>query len=515
MFAMLLDGFRTIFSTPSVLLTCFAGCILGTFIGALPGIGSATGVAVLLPLIYGKDPLTSLVMLSGIFSGTMFGGAISSITLNIPGTSAAAATTFDGYPLARSGQAGKAIGMSAIASFLGGTIATILLCCVGIPLSKFALKFGPPEYFAVYLLTFVVILTLTEANFLKTCIALIFGLLLSTVGADPITGAGRLTFGSVELLSGIDYLPAIIGLFGMSEVLINLSKPNDGSVIDCGSPYTRYSLKNILPSFHDIRFCLPSILRQGLFGFIIGALPGAGASIATMAGYSLEKRFLKDSENFGKGDIRGVAAPESADNGSAIGSYVPLLSLGIPGSATSALLLGAFVILGIQPGPLLFTEHPDVVGGLIASMYVGNVVLLIINTAFIPLFVVLLDKSKKIISVVVSCFCIIGVYALRNSMFDVLLMIAFAGIGVFFKVIGIPIAPTVIALVLGSDLEHSFRQTLQMTRGQFGAVFSRPLFVILFILSVIFVVMPAVKKITQTRKKRLGSASDTGSDTEP
>ena len=497
---MLLNGFRTIFSTPSVLLMCFAGCILGTFIGALPGIGSATGVAILLPLVYGRDPLSSLVMLSGIFSGTMFGGAISSITLNIPGTSASVATTFDGYPLARSGKAGKAIGMSAIASFLGGTVATVLLCCIGIPLSRFALKFGPPEYYAVYLLTFVVILTLTETSFLKTCIALVFGLLLSTVGADPISGAGRLTFGSIELLSGIDYLPAIIGLFGMSEVLLSLSRPKAVTVPKGGEPYTRYTLKDILPSISDIKLCLPSILRQGLFGFIIGALPGAGASIATMTGYSLEKRFVKDPENFGKGDIRGVAAPESADNGSAIGSYVPLLSLGIPGSATSALLLGAFVILGIQPGPLLFTEQPDVVGGLIASMYVGNVVLLIINTAFIPLFVALLHRSDKFISVAVACFCIIGVYALRNSMFDVLLMIAFAGTGVFFKAIGIPAAPTVIALVLGSDLEHSFRQTLQMTRGRFGTVFSRPLFVILFALCVVFVVGAVAKAIKRKMK---------------
>ena len=494
MFSMLLDGFGTIFSSPSVLLVCFAGCFLGTFIGALPGIGPADGVAVLLPLIYGKDPLSSLVMLSGIFSGTMFGGAISSIALNIPGTSAAVATTFDGYPLAKAGKAGKAIGISAVASFLGGTIATLLLCLLGIPLSKFALKFGPPEYFAIYLFTFVLILTLTEADFLRTGISLLFGLLLSSVGADPVTGTGRLTFGNIELLSGIGFLPAIMGLFGMSEVVLNLSGPAEHHKTMKEKSYAQYTLKNVLPSYSDMKKCLPSMLRQSVVGFIVGALPGVGASIATLTGYSLEKKFLKDSSEFGKGDIRGVAAPEAADNGSAIGSYVPLLSLGIPGSATSALLLGAFVILGIQPGPLLFSEHPDVVGGLIASMYVGNVILLIVNIAFIPLFIFLLDKSKNVISVIVASCCMVGVYALRNSMFDVLLTVMFTGIGVLFKKNRIPIAPAVIALVLGFDMEHSFRQTLQMANGNLGMLLSRPLCIALISLSILLILLTGKKR---------------------
>lgn len=495
MFSMLLNGFGTILSSPSVLLMCFVGCALGTFIGALPGIGPAAGVAVLLPLIYGKEPLTSLVLLSGIFSGTMFGGAISSISLNIPGTSAAVATTFDGYPLAKAGKAGKAIGISAVASFIGGTIATVLLCLFGIPLSKLALRFGPPEYFMLYLFTFIVILTLTEGTLIKTCVSLLFGLLLSTVGADPISGAGRLTFGNIQLFAGIDFLPAIMGLFGMSEVLINLSKHNGSIKTEVEKSYSQYTLKKVLPTFSDFKVCLPSILRQSVVGFIIGALPGAGASIATLTGYSLEKKFLKDSDNFGKGDIRGVAAPEAADNGSAIGSYVPLLSLGIPGSATSALLLGAFVILGIQPGPLLFSEHPDIVGGLIASMYVGNIILLIVNTAFIPVFIFLLAKSANVVSVVVASCCMIGVYALRNSMFDVLLTIIFTGIGVLFKKNRIPIVPAVIALVLGFDLEHSFRQTLQMTNGQFRIVFTRPLCIVLISLSALLLLTSIIRKM--------------------
>ena len=500
MFRVLIDGFQMIFSEPSVLLMCLFGCSLGTVFGALPGIGPATGVAILLPMVYGRDPLTSLVMLSGIFSGTMFGGAISSISLNIPGTNAAVATTFDGYPMAKAGKAGKAMGISAIASFIGGTVATILLCGLGLPLSKFALKFGPPEYFAVYLFTFVVILTLTEAGFLKTGIALLFGLFLSSVGVDPVTGEGRLTFGSIELLSGIDFLPAIMGLLGMSEVLLNLSRKSEEEKRD-EKPYSQYSIRKVLPTRNDIKLCLPSIFRQSIFGFFIGALPGAGASIATLTGYNLEKRFLKDTDSFGNGDIRGVAAPEAADNGSAIGSYVPLLSLGIPGSATSAILLGAFVILGIQPGPLLFSEHPDVVGGLIASMYVGNAMLLIINIAFIPFFVFILKKSTKVISVIVASCCAIGVYAIRNSMFDVFLMILFTGIGVMFKKVGIPTAPTVIALALGFELEHSFRQTLQMAHGQFGMVFTRPLCVALFALSAVFVILPIVKVFRKNRER--------------
>lgn len=499
MFSMLLDGFVNILSQPSVLLMCLLGCVLGTIIGALPGIGSATGVAVLLPMIYGRDSLSSLVMLAGIYSGTMFGGAISSISLNIPGTSAAMVTTFDGYPLTKAGYAGKAMGISAISSFLGGTIATALLCLVGIPLSKLALRFGPAEYFAVYLFTFVVIVTLADADLLKTLIALIFGLLLSTIGADPIKGIGRMTFGNVDLLSGIDFLPAIMGLFGVSEIIISLSVPTEDLSAE-KEEYSKYSLKNVLPTIKDTIFCLPSIIRQSIVGFIIGALPGAGASIATLTGYSLEKRFVKDGK-FGQGDIRGVAAPEAADNGSAIGSYVPLLALGVPGSVTSALLLSAFVILGIQPGPLLFSSHPDIVGGLLASMYVGNVVLLIINIVFIPLFVFLLKRSDKVLSVIVSCFCMIGVYTLRNSMFDVLLLIVFSGIGVFYKKIKLPVAPTVIALVLGLDLEHSFRQTMQITRGRFNLVFLNPICDVLFIISLGLIIL----RIMQSHKLRQNS----------
>lgn len=504
MFEMLLNGFVEIFSRPEILLFCLLGCLIGTLIGALPGLGPSTAIAILLPTIYGKDPLASLVMLAGIFSGAMFGGAISSVTLNIPGTGSALVTTFDGYPLAQKGMAGKALGVAAFSSFLGGTLATVLLCFLGIPLAKLALEFAHPEYFCIYLLTFVLIVGLTEGGPLKTLISLFLGFLFASVGMDPSTGTARLNFGSVSLMGGIEFLPAIIGLFGMSEVVLNLAKESGEAMVNA-SQKQDYRLKHVIPTWTDLKKCIPTILRQSVLGFFVGALPGAGASIASLTGYSIEKRISKDPENFGKGDIRGVAAPEAANNSCSAGSYVPLLTMGIPGSATSALLLGAFILVGIQPGPLLFTEHADVAGGLIASMYVGNVMLLIVNTSCIPFFIKMLNRFRKVLHVIVSCLCIVGTYAMRNSFFDVVMMAVFTVIGIFYKKLGIPAAPTIIALVLGYQLEFSFRQTEVLLDGNFAALFQRPICAVLLTAAVLFTAAAAVLKVVK-RQNSAGSS---------
>lgn len=501
MFEMLMQGFAEIIQNPMVLLLCFVGVIVGTLIGALPGLGPSTAIAVLLPVVYGKDALSALVMLSGIYYGGMFGGMISSIALNIPGTSSAVVTTFDGYRLAEQGKAGKAMGIATIPSFIGGTLGTILMTVVGASLAQWGLAFAPPEYLAIYIFTFVAIATLSGDSVLKSAIGLVLGLLISMIGIDPVTGGGRLTFGSVNMMAGIEFLPAIIGLFGLSEIVLSLVRPQQNEYVSNSSE--KYTFKNVFPRWRDVLYCLPSILRGSILGFFVGALPGAGATIATFSSYSLEKKISKNPAAFGKGELRGVAAPEAANNGSAVGSYVPLLSLGIPGSATAALMLGAFILVGIQPGPRLFTNYPDVAGGLIASMYVGNVMLLFVNTAFIPLFIWLLKISKKTIPIIVATLCVVGAYSLNSSMFDVVMMLIFTLLGIFYKKLDIPPAPTIIAIVLGGNLEFSFRQTMDLFRGDFSRCFTRPICLGIYGLTALVVISAALRSILA--KKRSGT----------
>ena len=499
-FSLLAGGFAQLME-PSILLFCLVGAVIGTLVGVLPGFGPAAAIAVLLPTIYGKPPLTSLVMLAGIFSGTMFGGMITSINLNVPGENASIVTTFDGYPLAKQGKAGVAMGIAAVASFVGGTIGLVLLTLMGTPLAKAALAFGPPEYFAIYLFTFVAILSLSDDGFLKSSISLFFGLIASMVGLDIVTGVPRLTFGTINLMAGIDFLPAAVGLLGLSEIILSLV---DGEHIEVKKGQ-RFRFRDVFPKLRDFVICIPSMLRGSLLGFCVGALPGAGATIATFMTYSLEKRVAKDPETFGKGNIKGVAAPESANNGSAIGTFVPLLSLGIPGSATSAVLLGAFIMLGIQPGPRLFAEHADIAWGLIASMYLGNVMLLFINTIFISAFLWLLGKAQAVMPIVVATLCVIGTYSVANSVSDIFLMLVFAGLGVLFKKLKIPPAPAIIALVLGGQLEFTYRQTLELFRGNFLRSFERPLTGVIFALCGLLLLV-AARKSYRKRQERLKAA---------
>jgi len=499
-FEYLFLGFQQLMD-PFVLLMCLMGAVMGTLVGVLPGLGPSAALAVLLPAVYGRDALTSLVMLAGIYYGAMFGGMITSIALNVPGESASVVTTFDGYPLAKKGKAGVAMGISAISSFVGGTLGVILLTFIGTPLARAALRFGPPEYFAIYLFTFVAILSIGSGGFIKSAIGLFLGLLLSTVGMDVITGGARLTFGSLNLLSGIDFLPAVVGMFGLSEILMTIA--NDERIeVAKKDPNNNYKFWNVFPKRKDFTHCVPSIMRGGFLGFGVGALPGAGATIATFIAYNLEKRVAKDPETFGKGNIRGVAAPEAANNGAASGAFVPLLALGIPGSATTAILLGAFIMVGIQPGPGLFTRNPDIVWGLISSMYVGNIMLLIINTAFIPLFIWLLRISQKTLPAIVATLCVIGTYSVNNSVADVFLMLIFTAVGIFFKKLDFPPAPMIVAIVLGSDLEFSFRQTLEMFIGNFGIVFTRPLSVAIYALSATLLIMSAVKSYRSHKARK-------------
>jgi len=485
----LLQGFLRVIDL-RLLLMCFAGTSLGTLIGVLPGIGPAAAIAVLLPATYGSDPLTALVMLSGIYYGTMYGGTISSVLINVPGETASVVTTFDGYPMAKAGLGGVALGISAYGSFIAGTMGLVMLSLVAVPLSRAALKFGPPEYFAVMVLTFTMIVGLGGGNLIKSLLSLFLGLLFAAVGQDVVSGYERLTFGITSLLDGIKFIPVVVGMFGLSEVVYGLIHPSE---FVGGDKDTKLKLRSVFPKIHHVRESIPSIFRGGFIGFFVGVLPGVGAVTASFLSYGLEKRISKNPEKFGTGVIQGVAGPESANNGASSGAFVPLLALGIPGSTTTAVLLGAFIILGVQPGPRLFTQHPDVVWGLIASMYIGNLMLLILNTACIPVFVWLLKISQRSLSVIVATLCFVGVYSMENSMPAVWMMLLFTLLGFAFKLFSIPPSPLIISLVLGQSAEYALRQSLVISMGSPAIFFTRPICGVLMCASAIFLMIPLMK----------------------
>jgi len=486
---MLLLGFQQLLH-PMTLLMCLFGVVIGTLTGVLPGLGPSAALAILLPVIYGRDPLTSLVLLAGIYYGAMYGGMITSVLINVPGDSAAVVTTFDGYPMAQQGRGGVAMGIGAFSSFIAGTIGVILLTVLAVPLARMALKFGPPEYFAIYLLTFIAILSLGGGDLVKSAISLILGLLVSTVGMDVMSGAPRLTYGTLNLMAGIDFLPAVVGMFGLAEIVRDIAR---GTGYSLTKEKSKVDMRSVLPRPHDLLQVLPTILRCGFMGFCVGVLPGAGSVIATFMAYGMEKQISKDPDSFGKGNPRGVAAPEAANNGACEGAFVPLLSLGIPGSSAAAILLGAFILVGVQPGPRLFETNPELVWGLIASMYVGNVMLILINTAFIPAFVYLLRISQKTLCVVVATLCVIGTYSLHNSLFDVFLMLVFTVVGYFFKELNIPASPLIIAIVLGGDIEFSLRQSLSLFKGNVSMFLGRPICVVIFIVCILLMALPFVR----------------------
>ncbi len=487
--SLLLQGFSRVLDL-KLLLLCLCGTTVGTLVGVLPGLGPAAAIAVLLPLIYGVDPLSALVALSGVYYGAMYGGTITSVLLNLPGESASVVTTFDGYPMAQKGRGGVALGISAIGSFVAGTCGIFLLTLIAVPLSRMALKFGPPEQFAVMVLVFALCTSLTQGRMVKSLLSLFLGLLLACVGQDVVSGTPRLTWDVVYLLDGVTFLPAVVGMFGLAEVLYNILHPAE---FIQGAEKTNLNLKNVFPSLIDLKESVGPILRGSILGFIVGVLPGAGATIASFLSYGIEKKVSKTPEKFGTGMIQGVAGPESANNGASSGAFVPLLALGIPGSSTTAVLLGAFILVGIQPGPRLFSEHADVVWGLIASMYVGNIMLLIINVAFIPVFVWLLKISKRSLPVVIATLCFIGIYAMNNQMADVWMMLAFTALGYAFKISDIPAAPLIIALVLGGGMEDSLRQALVMSKGSVALFFTRPISLVLLGASVLALAFPLIK----------------------
>ena len=454
--------------TPTNLMFAFAGVFLGTLIGALPGIGPSAGVAVLLPVTFGMPPVTAMIMLAGIYYGAMYGGTITSVLINTPGESASVMTTLDGYQMALKGRAGAALGMAAIGSFIAGTVSVVLLMVAAPPLAELAITFGPPEYFALMLLGLTTLASLTGGTMIKGLLMAVVGLTLGTIGIDLMIGAPRFTFENVNLLDGLDFLPVAVGLFAVGELLFNLYRPIRSEPI-------KAKLSGLLPTRQDWRDSSGAITRGTAIGFFVGMLPGAGATIASFLAYATEKRVSKRPEKFGTGVIEGVAAPESANNAASTGALIPLMALGIPGSGTTAVMLGALTLYGMQPGPLLMSTHPDVFWGLVASMYIGNVMLLILNLPLAPMFASILRVPYSILIPIIIGIALFGVYSVENSLFNVGVTVVFGGIGFVMRLYGYPPAPLVLALVLGPMLERAMRQSLQMSLGELDIFVTRPI----------------------------------------
>jgi putative tricarboxylic transport membrane protein len=462
----ILTGFQITFQ-PINLLYCFIGVFLGTLIGVLPGIGPSGTIAILLPVTFKLSPVSSIILLAGIYYGAMYGGSTTSILVNIPGEAASVVTCLDGYQMARKGRAGPALGIAAFGSFIAGTLSVVGLMFLSYHLSKFALAFGPPEYFALIILGMTLLTYLAQKSLVKALIMAVFGFLLSFVGIDMITGKPRYTFGIPALMDGVGILPIAMGLFGVAEVLLNMAAPEERVIFNT-------KLRNLLPNWQDWKDSFGAIFRGTFIGFFLGIIPGGSAVLASFTSYAIEKRCSKHPERFGQGAIEGVAAPESANNSAFGGGLIPLFGLGIPPTVVSALLFSALMIHGIQPGPFLIPEHPDVFWGLVASMYLGNVMLLIINVPMIGLLVQVLKIPQWILLPFILLFCILGSFAINNSFFDVGLMMLFGVLGYLLKKFDYEPAPLILAFILGPILEQSLRQSLKLSRGSFLIFFTRP-----------------------------------------
>ena len=466
--------------TATNLLYCFAGCFLGTLIGVLPGIGPAAGIAILIPLTSGLDPTTALIMLAGIYYGAMYGGSTTAILINLPGEAGSVATVIDGYQMARQGRAGQALGISAISSFIAGTFSVIGLMLLAPLLASLALAFGPPEYFFVMLLGLTIVMSVSGKSLTKGLIAGLFGLFIATIGLDSQTGATRFTFGNWTLAAGFDVVSVVVGLFGIAEILSSVTQ-TEGSVF-------KTKLEKLLPSMQELKDCIPTFCRSSVIGFLVGLLPGGNSAIAAFMAYDVEKKLSKHPERFGHGAIEGVAAPEGANNSVTGGSMIPMLTLGIPVSAAMAILMGAMMMHGLRPGPLLFEQNPQFVWGLIASMYVGNVILLVLNLPLVGFWASLLKIPYRILAPIVLVFCFIGAYSNRDNMFDVWVAVAFGFIGYAMQRAQYPVAPVILGLILAPLMEDALRQSLSMSRGDFSIFFTRPIALVLLVLCVLSVV---------------------------
>jgi putative tricarboxylic transport membrane protein len=478
---------------PFNLMYCFIGVLIGTLVGVLPGLGPAAAIALLLPTTFKVSPVSATIMLAGIYYGAMYGGSTTSILVNIPGEAASVVTCLDGYQMALKGRAGPALGIAAFGSFIAGTFAVIALTFVGPFLSNVALKFGPPEYFSLMIVGITVLTYLSSGSMVKALLMAGVGLILSGVGMDTIGGKYRFTFNIQSLLNGVGVVPVAMGLFGISEVLLNLETEIKRDILT-----TR--VKNLFPTLKDWAESIWSIIRGSILGFFLGILPGGGAVIASFASYAIEKKVSKHPEEFGKGAIQGVAGPESANNSAAGGAFIPLLTLGIPANPVMAILLGALMIHGLQPGPLLMKDAPDLFWGTIVSMYIGNGMLLVLNLPLIPIWVKVLKVPYYLLYPLILLFCLIGAYSLENNVADVFSMLIFGILGFLMKRFRYEGAPLILALVLGQKLETSLRRSLIMSHGDFSIFVSRPISLGFLVTAALLLIIPIF-----TQRKKLST----------
>ncbi|HWD81874.1 MAG TPA: tripartite tricarboxylate transporter permease [Kribbella sp.] len=488
----LIDGFGVVLQ-PTNLLYCLLGVVIGMLIGVLPGLGPAATIAILLPITYGVEPVSAIIMLAGIFYGAQYGGTITSVLLRLPGEASSVVTVFDGFALARQGRAGTALGVAAIGSFIGGTVSIIGLSLLAPLVAQVALDFGPPEYAALALFGVLLVATVGNGGRLKAVIAAGLGLLLATVGRDTFTGASRFTFDNLNLADGIDFVPIAMGLFGLGEILYNLEERHH-------KQQEPVAVANAWPSRADLRQSRGAIARGSVIGFVLGVLPGGGATLSSLVAYAVEKRRAKQPERFGRGAVEGVAAPETANNAAATSSFIPLLTLGIPANATMALMFGALLIQGIPPGPQLVSEHPDLFWGVINSMYLGNILLLIMSIPLVGLFVKILKVRPAVLAPITVLITLLGVYTVANQVFDIFLVIVFGVLGYLMKKFGFEPGPLVLAFVLGSVMETAVRQSLLIFGGNPAGFFTRPISGTVLAALVIVLILPAVRRLTRRKE---------------
>jgi putative tricarboxylic transport membrane protein len=475
---------------PMNLFFCFVGVTIGTLIGVLPGIGPLATISILLPITFHAPPLSGIIMLAGVYYGAMYGGSTTSILVNIPGEAASVVTCIDGYQMARQGRAGSALGIAAFGSFIAGTIGIVGLMLAAPPLARMALEFGPPEYFSLVILGLIMLTFLARGAMWKSLTMAAVGIFLGCVGLDVISGSERFTFNIAELADGMGIAPVAMGLFGISEVLLNIEQSTERSVFNT-------KIQHLLPSLKEWAASILPILRGSIIGFFLGILPGGGAVISSFVSYAVEKKVSKHPEKFGTGVIEGVAGPESANNSASAGAFIPLLTLGIPSNPVTAILLGAMIVFGMQPGPLLLSQHPQLFWGTVASMYVGNCMLLALNLPLIGIWVKILKVPYAILFPLILLFCLVGVYSINNSITEILIMIVFGTIGYFFKKFQYEAAPLILALVLGPMFDVALRRSLLLAGGDATTFITRPISAALLgsaLLILIFPLLPWFKK---------------------
>lgn len=497
----ILTGVVTAFTTYNIMMVA-VGCFAGTFIGMLPGLGPISAIALMIPITYGMEPSSGLILIAGVYYGAIFGGSTSSILINAPGVAGTVASSFDGYPMAKGGQAGKALAIAAYSSFTGGTIAAVFLLFAAPALANVSLSFQSSDYFALMVLGLTAVAAFAgKGKFLKAAIMTIFGLMLATVGTDSDSGIARFTFGRLDLIDGISFLLLAMAAFALSEAMMNILENHKQTKEEMDA--LKKDIGSLKITKEEVKEMAPTVGRSSVLGFFVGVLPGAGATIASFLAYGMERSIAnaKEKLRFGKGSIKGLAAPESANNAACSGSFVPLLTLGIPGSGTTAIILGALISYGIQPGPTMYVDNPALFWSVIISMYIGNVVLLILNLPLIPYIAKLLTIKKELLLPLIIFFSLIGVYLVTFNNFDIYMMTIFAVVALFLRIVDYPMAPMILGFILGGMMEDNLRRALTISDGSFAFLWERPITLSILIITILMLLMPLISEFFVKIKK--------------